>query len=290
LCSTEKQIFTLIKKLKKMNRFSFLLNFLILLCSTAPKLNAQVMLYDDCFDGDFGGVLTADFPDLLAFGDISPDELVFEMEGCLFPGEVDYYDLFTFFVPEGYVLESIQFGYVTRGNLTELDFSLWLSDNCVPWDSPNLLVEDLPLNGPEDPWGVNVIAPLGPLPSGYYSIRMTTDGWPTGTRYEMFFTLSCDDNTAPTFTSAPGALDTAMNCSNLAGIAAALALEPAGSDNSGSVSLNLTNDQTTPDPGCPNAYTRTRVPGRWKTAAATAAQAPTPKPLKFTTIPRPRLP
>ncbi|MDZ4705430.1 MAG: hypothetical protein SH848_16010, partial [Saprospiraceae bacterium] len=239
-----------------MNRFSFLLNFLILLCSTAPKLNAQVMLYDDCFDGDFGGVLTADFPDLLAFGDISPDELVFEMEGCLFPGEVDYYDLFTFFVPEGYVLESIQFGYVTRGNLTELDFSLWLGDNCVPWDSPNLLVEDLPLNGPEDPWGVNVIAPLGSLPSGYYSIRMTTDGWPTGTRYEMFFTLSCDDNTAPTFTSAPGALDTAMNCSNLAGIAAALALEPAGSDNSGSVSLNLTNDQTTPDPGCPNAYTR----------------------------------
>ncbi len=242
-----------------MNRFSFILSILILMCCTAPYLKAQVMLYDDCFDGDFGGVLTADFPDLLAFGDISSDELVFEMEGCLFPSEVDYYDLFTFFVPEGYALESIQFGYMTSGVLTEVDFSFWLGDNCVPWDSPNILVEDLPTNGPEDPWGSNVIAPLGPLPSGYYSIRMSMDGWPAGTRYEIFFTLSCDDNTAPAFTSAPGALDATLDCSNLAGIAAALAMEPAGNDNSGNVSLNLTNDQTTPTPGCPNAYTRTRT-------------------------------
>lgn len=236
-----------------------MLNFLVLMCCTAPYLKAQVMLYDDCFDGDFGGILTADTPDLLAFGDISSGELVLEMEGCMFPGEVDYYDLFTFFVPEGYVLESIQFGYMTSGNLTEVDFSFWLGNNCVPWDSPNILVEDLPTNGPEDPWGSNVIASLGSLPSGYYSIRMSMDGWPSGTRYEMFFTLSCDDNTAPEFTSAAGELDATLNCSNLAGIAAALAMEPAASDNSGSASLILTDDQTTPDPGCPNAYTRVRT-------------------------------
>jgi len=242
-----------------MNRFSFFISFLVLMCCITPTLKAQVMLYDDCFDGDFGGILTADNPDLLAFGDVSSGDLVFEMEGCMFPGEVDYYDLFTFFVPEGYVLESLQFGYMTSGVLTEVDFSFWLGDNCVPWDSPNILVEDLPTNGPEDPWGSNLIAPLGPLPSGYYSIRMSMDGWPAGTRYEIFFTLSCDDNTAPEFTSAAGALDASLDCSNLAGIAAALAMEPTASDNSGSVSLTLTDDQTTPEPGCPNAYTRVRT-------------------------------
>ncbi|NUO01634.1 MAG: T9SS type A sorting domain-containing protein [Saprospiraceae bacterium] len=242
-----------------MKRLFFMLNFLIVLCCVTPNLQAQVFLYDDCFDGDFGGITTADNPDLLAFGDISPDELVFEIEGCLFPAEVDYYDLFTFFVPEGYVLEAIQFGYVTHGNPTELDFSFWLGDNCVPWDSPNLTVEDVPLNGPEDPWGSNVISGMGPLASGYYSIRLDTDGWPTGTRYEIFFTLSCDDNTAPAFTTAPGALDATLNCSDLAAIDAALNMEPEGDDNSGSVSLVLTNDQTTPDPGCPNAYIRTRT-------------------------------
>lgn len=236
-----------------------MLNFLIPMCCLAPKLQAQVFLYDDCFDGDFGGILTADNPDLLAFGDISPDELVFEIEGCLFPGEADYYDLFTFFVPEGYALESLQFGYVTHGNPTELDISLWVGDNCVPWDSPTLTVEDVPLNGPEDPWGSNLISGIGPLASGYYSIRLDTDGWPTGTRYELFFTLSCDDNTAPTFTTAAGALDASLACSNLAGIDAALNMEPEGSDNSGNATLTLTNDQTTPDPACPNAYTRVRT-------------------------------
>lgn len=125
-----------------MKRFYVVLNFLILMCCTDLHLKAQVMLYDDCFEDDFGGILTADNPDLLAFGTISPDELVFEVEGCLFPSEADYYDLFTFFIPEGYALESIQFGYVTSGNLTEVDFSFWLGDNCVPWDSPNVLVED----------------------------------------------------------------------------------------------------------------------------------------------------
>lgn len=242
-----------------MKTFLFVLNFLILMCCAAPTLKAQVMLYDDCFDGDFGGVLTADNPDLLSFGTISPDDLVFEIEGCLFPGEVDYNDLFTFFVPEGYMLESIQFGYVTSGILTEVDFYLWFGNDCVPWDSPNLAVENLPLNGPEDPWGSNVIAAIGPLASGYYSIRMTTSGWPSGTRYEMFFTLSCDDNTPPAFTTAPGELNATLNCSNLAGIANALALAPAGTDNSGTVSVVLTGDQTAVAPGCPNAYTRTRT-------------------------------
>lgn len=242
-----------------MKRFYVVLNFLILMCCTDLHLKAQVMLYDDCFEDDFGGILTADNPDLLAFGTISPDELVFEVEGCLFPSEADYYDLFTFFIPEGYALESIQFGYVTSGNLTEVDFSFWLGDNCVPWDSPNVLVEDLPTNGPEDPWGSNVIAPLGTLASGYYSIRMTTDGWPSGTRYEMFFTLSCDDNTAPVFTTAAGELNETLDCSDLAGIDAALMMYPEGDDNSGSFSLVLANDQTTPDPACPNAYTRTRT-------------------------------
>lgn len=242
-----------------MKTFLFMLNFLVLMCGTATHLKAQIMLYDDCFEEDFGGILTADNPDVLSFGTISPGALVFEVEGCLFPSQADYNDLFTFFVPEGYVLESIRFGYVTSGVFTNVDFYLWFGGNCVPWDSPNLSVEDLPLNGPEDPWGSNVIAGTGPLASGHYSIRMTTSGWPSGTRYEMFFTLSCDDNTPPTFTTAAGALNASLNCSNLAGIAAALAMAPAGTDNGGNVTVTLSNDQTLPDPACPNAYIRTRT-------------------------------
>src|SRR5690606_34941768 len=57
----------------------------------------------------------------------------------------------------------------------------------------------------------------------------------------------------------PDALDATLECSDLAGIAAALASEPTGTDNCGNAELELFWDVITPDPDCPNAYTHSRV-------------------------------
>ncbi len=241
-----------------MKRRTLLLTLLLLL--GGASLSAQVLVRDECFGTDFGGALSSGNPDFLSFGEISPDELVLELEGCMVPGDVDYNDLFTFFIPEGYVLQSLQLGTVTTTyEWTELNLYLWYGDNCEPNDAANLASEGHGRNWPDEPWSDNLIAPLGVLPSGYYSTWINMNTLPSTTTYELIFTLACADSEAPVFATAAGALDASLDCANGAGLAAALALEPEGEDDSGSVSMELTGDETTPVAGCPNAYTRVRT-------------------------------
>ncbi|WP_242118062.1 HYR domain-containing protein [Aestuariivivens sediminicola] len=72
-------------------------------------------------------------------------------------------------------------------------------------------------------------------------------------------TITVEDNTAPSVTTAAGSLDATLECSNAAGISAALAQEPAATDNCTSPTLNLVSDVTTPDATCANAYVRVRT-------------------------------
>jgi hypothetical protein len=81
------------------------------------------------------------------------------------------------------------------------------------------------------------------------------------TSLEYTQTITVVDTTAPVATTAAGAGDGNFECSDSAGIAAALAFVPAFSDNcTASVSADLFSDQTTPDANCANAYVRVR---RW---------------------------
>src|SRR5207247_10642393 len=67
---------------------------------------------------------------------------------------------------------------------------------------------------------------------------------------------------APVGTTAAGNLDRTAQCSDAAGIAAALALAPAASDNctaTANLITNLVSDVTTPDATCANAYVRVRT-------------------------------
>src|SRR3989442_558697 len=73
-------------------------------------------------------------------------------------------------------------------------------------------------------------------------------------------TITVQDTTAPVLTSAVGSLDRTLECSDSAGIAAALALVPAATDNcTGSATLNVVSDVSTPDATCANAYVRVRT-------------------------------
>jgi hypothetical protein len=73
-------------------------------------------------------------------------------------------------------------------------------------------------------------------------------------------TITVEDNTAPVITTLAGALDATFECSNLTGIAAALAMVPVATDNCAAVpNLNLISDVTTPDVLCANAYIRVRT-------------------------------
>ena len=66
------------------------------------------------------------------------------------------------------------------------------------------------------------------------------------------------DNTAPVLTTVAGSLNATLECSNAAGIAAAIAAAPSATDNCGSVHIHVVSDVTTPG-SCPNNYTRVRV-------------------------------
>lgn len=69
-------------------------------------------------------------------------------------------------------------------------------------------------------------------------------------------TITVIDNTAPVLTTLPGALDVTLQCSNTAGLTAALALAPTATDNCGTVAITLLSDITT-GPAC--NYVRTRT-------------------------------
>ena len=71
-------------------------------------------------------------------------------------------------------------------------------------------------------------------------------------------TITVSDNIAPVITTVDGSLDAVLECSNTSGITAALAAEPAATDNCDlTLTATLTSDVTTPG-SCPQAYIRVR--------------------------------
>lgn len=218
---------------------------------------AQTLALEECFgDDDLYGKAWFSNPNDVTLPNPSYDNLVFSIEGCLTPSEVDYDDLFSFHVPEGYVLESIHFSEMDAlFDITELNFYFWIGDDCQPVFEPDASYEGLQN---DEPTGANMISSLTPLGPGWYSGWIDMD-WPSTTTYVLIITLACNDNVAPSFTTNAGALDGAAECSNQAAIDALLDLEPAGTDNNGPVTIDLISDETNPNPACPNAYTRVRT-------------------------------
>lgn len=221
------------------------------------QAKTQTVALEECFgDDDLYGKAWFANPNDVTLPDPGPDNLVFTIEGCLVPSQVDYDDLFSFQVPEGYVLESIHFSEMNAlFDITELNFYFWIGDDCKPVFEPDASFKGLQ-NG--EPTGTNMISSLTPLGPGWYSGWIDMD-LPSTTTYVLVISLACNDNVAPTFTTNAGALDGAAECSNQAAIDALLAMEPAGADNNGAVEVNLISDETTPNPACPNAYTRVRT-------------------------------
>src|SRR6185295_10819749 len=73
-------------------------------------------------------------------------------------------------------------------------------------------------------------------------------------------TITVIDNTAPVVTTVAGSLDHTLQCSNTTGIADALAEAPTATDNcTAAPAIHLVSDNTVADPGCANAYVRTRI-------------------------------
>lgn len=243
--------------LNKKIRFSFRALILALMLLTQLTGNTQTLIRDDCFGNDLAGVISAGSPDVISFPDPSPDNLVFVLTGCMVPSQVDYNDLFTFQVPEGFVLTSIYLNEVWPlfENTTAVDFFFWLGNDCHPLFQPDVTVKEVMQN--ETPTG-NLISGLTPLGPGWYSGWLDMDNWPSTTTYELYFVLACQDQEAPVFVTTPGGLNVQVSCSNEAALNQALALMPSGEDNNGGVTIELVDDETTPSPGCPNAYTRTR--------------------------------
>ena len=74
-------------------------------------------------------------------------------------------------------------------------------------------------------------------------------------------TITVQDTQAPVVVESAGDLDVTLECSDAAGIAAALAAEPSFTDNctaAGSITVTLVSDVTTPDAVCGNAYVQVR--------------------------------
>ncbi len=81
-----------------------------------------------------------------------------------------------------------------------------------------------------------------------------------GNTNTTFSTFTITDNLPPVVTTPAGSLDASVECSDVLGLAEALASSPAATDNCApTLTLNLVSDVTTPDGLCPNAYTRERI-------------------------------
>ena len=73
-------------------------------------------------------------------------------------------------------------------------------------------------------------------------------------------TLTVQDTLAPLIATAAGSLDRTLECSDAAGIAAALALAPSASDNcTAAPTIHLVSNVTTPSATCANAYVQVRT-------------------------------
>src|SRR5206468_3818231 len=67
-------------------------------------------------------------------------------------------------------------------------------------------------------------------------------------------------NTAPVLATVAGSLDASLQCSDASGIAAAVAAAPTATDNcTAAPTIHMVSDNTLNNPGCANAYVRTRV-------------------------------
>ncbi len=211
----------------------------------------------ECFNNDLGGKLSFGNPDNITLPTPSPSELEFDLFGCLTPSNIDYDDLFSFHVPEGYALTSMRF--VAMGPLfdTPLNFYFWIGDDAQPVFEPDVSVTGIHDN--EVPTG-NLIASLNtPLPSGWYTGWIEIGVPFSTTSYRLVFTLECADNVQPSFSSEPGSLDATLDCSDAAGLEAVLDLEPEGFDiGGGEIKFDVIEDATT-DGDCSGSYTRVRT-------------------------------
>ncbi len=229
--------------------------------TTFYKINAQTHFREDCYN-DFGGVLTSGNPDVLVLPVLSEPVEVLSISRCLSPSSGDYNDFFRIYVPSGYDFTALQYGYLDDPSPwnTEMRLDIWYGDEAQPVGSPDIIGGPFAGgNSHHDDLLANVIEPVGFLPGGsWYSIRVDMVNWPSARRYFLYFTFTCNDNTPPIFTTPAGGLDATVSCDNAAAIAAALAAEPSGTDDSGSVTLTLIDDETIPSPGCLNTYTRIR--------------------------------
>jgi hypothetical protein len=107
----------------------------------------------------------------------------------------------------------------------------------------------------------DVTTPDGSCANAYVRVRTWnfTDGC-GNTSANFVQTITVIDNTAPVITTAAGSLDVNLQCSDAAGIAAALAMLPTATDNcTSNPVINLVSDVTTPDASCANAYVRVRT-------------------------------
>lgn len=211
----------------------------------------------ECFQNDLGGKLSFGNPDNITLPTPSPTELEFDLFGCLTPSNIDYDDLFSFHVPEGYALTSLRF--VAMGPLfdTPLNFYFWIGDDAQPVFEPDVSVTGIHDN--EVPTG-NLIASLNtPLPSGWYTGWIEIGVPFSTTSYRLVFTLECADNVQPSFSSEAGSLDANLDCSDAASLEAVLDLEPEGFDiGGGEVKFDVIEDVTT-DGDCSGTYTRVRT-------------------------------
>lgn len=239
-----------------------LLLLLLLAVFTSQAINAQTLIMDECFGDDLSGKLHTGNPDDISFPGLSPDNLSFYFTGCLVPSVADYDDLFSFQVPEGFELESIQFRDIWPlfENLTAVNFYFWFGDDCQPIFSPDLSAEGYMYNVGEGPTS-NLIASLDlPLGPGWYSGWVDMNALPSSTTYELIFTFSCNDHVKPDFTTAAGELDRTIECTDGVGMFESLELAPEGFDlGGGEVEITMVSDVTTPSPQCANAYTRVRT-------------------------------
>src|ERR1035437_2807863 len=107
----------------------------------------------------------------------------------------------------------------------------------------------------------DITTPDGTCANAYVRVRTWnfTDGC-GNTSANFVQTITVIDNTAPVITTVAGSLDANLQCSNAAGITAALALAPLATDNCTALPvIHLVSDVTTPDGSCANAYVRVRT-------------------------------
>jgi len=107
----------------------------------------------------------------------------------------------------------------------------------------------------------DVTTPDPNCPNAYVQVRTWnfTDGC-GNTSADFVQTIIVIDDVAPVITTTAGDLDATLLCHDQNGIAAALVLVPAATDNCTAVpTLNLVSNVTTQDPNCPNAYVQVRT-------------------------------